>query len=98
MYRLSKNDRVSHYFTFGQVHMANYTLPKAGRLADFWVEVNLPLNHEVHHREIFIRDFTTHYCPRPSQFAFEYEEGTLKKEHFPGGQLCLITEEGIQNA
>jgi hypothetical protein len=86
-----------HYFTFGQTHMTNFHLPAAGRLADFWVAVDLPEGHPVSHREVFIRHFADHHLPRPQQWAFEYDENSLKPEFFPGGELCLITQNGVQN-
>lgn len=88
--------RAAAYFTFGQDHMTNYPLPGPGRLADFWVTVDLPEQMQGHARSIFIREFTERYCPRANQFAFQYEECTFKPEYFPGGELCRITEGGLQ--
>lgn len=84
------------YFTFGQDHMTSYPFPKAGRLADFWVTVDLPASHFEHHRAVFMREFTEKHCPRPTQFALEYEAADFKPEYFPGGELCRITEGGVQ--
>jgi len=85
------------HFTFGQNHMTNFPLPRGGRIADYWVTVELPDDYEPYHpRQMFIGHFTNHYCPSPMQFAMEYEEGTLDESFFPGGELCRITENGIQ--
>jgi len=84
------------HFTFGQAHMTNYPLPRGGSIADYWVTVSLPDDSDLTHRDVFIQHFTTHHCPRPMQFAMEYEDHRLNPDYFPGGQLCVITENGIQ--
>jgi hypothetical protein len=82
---------VIRHFTFGQSHMCNH--PEArGLLADHWVSVELPRDHPRSHREVFIAQFTSRYCPRPEQFAFEYPDRMLDPQHFPRGQLALIQE------
>ena len=88
--------RTRSYFTFGHSHMTNYPLPYGGTIADYWVTVELPEEMAGEHRDVFIREFTERHCPRPNQFAFEYDDSRLDSKYFPGGQLCLITEEGIQ--
>lgn len=88
--------RAKAYFTFGQDHKTSYPLPAGGRLADFWVAVDLPERMQSHARAIFMREFTQRFCPRAIQFAFQYEECTFKPQYFPGGELCRITEDGIQ--
>ncbi len=88
--------RTQSHFTFGQSHMTNYPLPRGGRIADYWVTVDLPESMAGEHRDVFIREFTSHHCPRPNQFAMEYDTARLQPDYFPGGQLCLITEDGIQ--
>ncbi len=87
--------RTRSHFTFGQDHMSNYPLPGGGRLADYWVTVELPNGSELSHRDVFIDRFTKYHCPRPMQFAMEYDDARFKPDYFPGGQLCLITENGI---
>jgi len=83
------------YFTFGQDHMTSYPLSNGGKIADYWVTVSLmPGNWK--HREVFVEYFTSYHCPRPMQFAMEYSEKTFKPDYFPGGELCVITENGIQ--
>lgn len=54
--------KTTHYFTFGQDHMASVEFKSGGRLADYWVAVEAEDNH----REIFIKQFTEKSCPRPS--------------------------------
>lgn len=84
----------TYHFTFGQSHMSSYTLPRAGRLADFWVTVEADSFGEA--RQLFCDHFTQPYCPRPMQWSFQYEDSEFKPEYFPGGQLCLIRKgEGI---
>lgn len=86
---------VSRYFTFGQTHMTNFPLPRGGRLADYYVKVTLRKDWDETHRHVFMREFTSQFCPEPIQFAFEYDEGTLKMDCFPKGQLCEITDSEI---
>ena len=89
--------RINHHFTFGQGHMSSFPLPAGGgRLADYWVTVSLPPELDGRHREFFIDKFSSHYCPRPNQFAMQYDDKTMKAEYFPGGQLCLVTEHGVK--
>jgi hypothetical protein len=77
--------------------MSSYPHKAGGRLADYFVTVDLPEGFELTHREVFMRDFTSRYCPRDSQFAFEYDQARpLDSSYFPRGELCRITEEGIQ--
>ena len=87
--------RVKHHFTFGANHMCSFPLPGPGHVSDYWVTVDLPAGHPETHREVFIREFTERHCPRALQFSFEYDEGQLKEHYFPGGELCVITEEGV---
>ena len=87
---------VSHFFTFGQVHMTSFTLPIGGRLADYWVKVKLPADHRASHRAVFVELFTTRYCPSPDQFGFEYVGDDFAASYFPAGLLCTITENGIE--
>lgn len=77
----------THYFTFGQTHMANVSFPNGGRLADYWVAVEA----ESYHREHFIGSFTSRYCPRPMQFAMQYVEEDFEPTYFPGGEIARIT-------
>lgn len=76
----------THYFTFGQSHMANVALPNGGKLADYWVAVEA----EADHRKHFIEQFTEPLCPRPMQFAMEYTDDNFKPEFFPGGEIARI--------
>jgi hypothetical protein len=76
----------THYFTFGQSHMANVAFPNGGRLADYWVAVEA----ERDHREHFIGSFTSRYCPRPMQFAMQYVEEDFEPTYFPGGEIARI--------
>lgn len=78
----------THYFTFGQSHMTNY--PLEGRLADYWVAVELPDGDQRSHRDVFISKFTTYYCPSPNQFALEYAEEDFQSGYFPNGELLRI--------
>ncbi len=87
--------RTDMYFTFGQDHMTNFPLPRGGRIADYWVRVNLP-KYALNHRELFIMLFTSYHCPSRMQFAMQYSEDSFEPEFFPNGELCLITEGGIQ--
>lgn len=87
---------ITRYFAFGQDHMTSYPLPGPGVLPDFWVAVSLPPDHPVPHRTVFIEHFTSVYCPRPTQFAFEYGADRWDYSFFPGGELCHINEDGIQ--
>ena len=89
-------NRTRSIFTFGQSHMTNFPLPHGGRIADYWVTVDLPESMAGQHRDVFIREFTERHCPRPNQFAMEYDESRFESAYFPGGQLCFITEKGIQ--
>lgn len=82
--------QVTHYFTFGQAHMTNYPLPNGGRLTDYWVEVELPSDYGESHREVFIREFTSVYCPRPEQFSMEYTKESFEPDYFPDGCLHRI--------
>lgn len=84
-----------HYFTFGQVHTATVNLPLGGRLADYWVTVDLPDSMGEQHREHFVEHFTKPYCPTPNQFAFEYVKEDFIPGYFPKGELCIITEQGF---
>ncbi len=77
--------------------MSNYPLPAGGRLADYWVTVFLPEEMAGQHRAVFIREFTERHCPSPLQFGMEYDDVRFKPDYFPGGQLCLITENGIHH-
>lgn len=88
--------RTRSIFTFGQSHMTNFPLPNGGRIADYWVTVELSEEMAGEHRSVFIREFTERHCPRPNQFAMEYDESRFNPEYFLGGQLCLITENGVQ--
>lgn len=88
--------RTKSVFTFGQNHMTNYPLHLGGRIADYWVTVDLPASMAGQHREWFIKHFTNHHCPRPNQFAMEYDEPRFNPEYFPGGELCVIDENGIR--
>jgi hypothetical protein len=81
----------TRHFTFGSDHMCNHPNLK-GRLADHWVSVRLPFGHPRSHREVFIEQFTTKYCPDPYQFSFEYPDAVLEQVYFPLGQLVLIHE------
>jgi hypothetical protein len=92
---MTQMNRTKSIFTFGQSHMTNFPLPNGGRIADYWVTVDLPESMAGEHRTVFIEQFTSHYCPRPNQFAMEYDESRFNEEYFPGGELCRITEEGI---
>lgn len=87
---------IRSHFTFGQDHVTTLELPRGGRLADYWVTVELPDKWHELPRDFFVREFTSRYCPRPSQFAFEYRDGELRRGYFPMGQLCVVTEEGVQ--
>lgn len=80
--------KTKHYFTFGQVHTANFPLPKGGRLADYYVVVTATENH----RERFIEQFTKLYCPSPDQFAYEYRtiDAQVMAGYLPGGELASI--------
>ena len=42
--------RTRMHFTFGQSHMTNYPLPSGGRIADYWVTVDLPKGRKDHAR------------------------------------------------
>lgn len=86
---------IKKHFTFGSGHMSNFPLPKGGLLTDYWVTVELPEGLDKSHREMFVEHFTSRYCPRPMQFAMEYEDNDLNPMFFPGGQLCTITSVGI---
>ena len=89
----------NRYFTFGQIHTSTYPLPSpgyGGKLSDYWVTVDLSAGGGNDHRALFMDNFTRHYCPRPLQFALEYSDANHKPEYFPGGELCRITEKGIQ--
>lgn len=89
--------RTRSHFTFGQSHMSSYPLPEGGgRLADYWVTVDLPESMAGQHMDVFIREFTSAYCPRQNQFAMEYDPSTFRPEYFPGGELCVIDENGIR--
>lgn len=93
---MSDNNRTTHMFTFGQSHMSSFPLPKkGGRLADYWVEVDIPRSHPFDHRSVFIEHFTEEYCPRPMQWNVEYTSSAFQKEYFTGGCLCKINEFGI---
>jgi len=82
----------THYFTFGQNHTAKVDLPHGGRLADYWVAVEAPNHHRMH----FIQRFVEPYCPRPAQWAFEYDEDRINKEYFPKGELTrIVVREGF---
>lgn len=83
------------HFTFGQSHMTNYPLPSGGRIADYWVTVDLPKGRK-DHRNVFIENFTSAHCPWPLQFAMEYTQSRFNPEYFPGGELCVIDENGIR--
>jgi len=84
------------YFTFGRNHMSNYPLPpRGGVLADYWVTVDTTAKGALSHRGLFIEHFTNRYCPAPNQFAFEYGDDNFKPAYFPGGELCVITDDGI---
>lgn len=89
-------NKTRSHFTFGQSHMTNYPLPRGGRIADYWVTVELPEELAGLHRDYFIRYFTEVHCPQRNQFAMEYDDSTLRSEYFPGGQLCVIDEFGIR--
>ena len=86
---------ISHYFTFGQGHMTNFPLPHGGRIAYYWVRVDLYEKCPMTHREIFISQFTTYYCPCPMQWAMEYDEEP-SEAYFPKGELCVVTIDGVQ--
>ncbi len=86
----------THHFTFGKDHMTNFPLtPRSGRLFDYWVTVELPDDHPISHRGMFFSHFTEHHCPHSRQFAEEYDHD-MDRDIFPGGQLCMITEFGLQ--
>lgn len=84
------------HFTFGTEHTTSYPLPFGAALADYWVTVELPDTDEWagRHREIFVREFTTDFCPRVMQFSGEYTDESLQPHYFPRGQLCTVTPEG----
>ena len=84
------------YFTFGHVHTADFPLPGPGKLCDYYVTVDLPEEHPESHRAVFIKFFTAPFCPSPIQFGFEYYGKNELHEEFYLGELCRITEEGIQ--
>ncbi len=79
--------KTTHYFTFGQSHMANAAYPNGGRLADYWVAVEAEDDHRSH----FVDKFTSQFCPRPDQWAMEYDEDRFDPVYFPGGELARIT-------
>ena len=79
-------NKTTRYFTFGHDHMACVEFPRGGRLADYWVAVEAVDKH----RDYFIEKFTTHFCPRPMQFAMEYDESNFKPKYFPLGELTRI--------
>jgi hypothetical protein len=82
------------HFTFGQSHMTNFPLPNGGKLADYWVTVDLP-DGEADHRNVFVEMFSSYHCPTAMQFATDYPDGDLKEEYFPGGQLCVVTRTSV---
>ncbi len=82
----------THYFTFGQEHSTSYPLAFGGRLADYYVAVELPENYHKGHREIFIEEFSCQYCPSLDQWGFEYAEDDFDKSYFPMGELLRITK------
>jgi hypothetical protein len=84
---------ITHYFTFGQNHMTNFPLPRGGRLADYWVAVEIQdedIDDDYNHRYLFVQEFSSKYCPTPNQFAFEYTDETFKGGYFPNGELTRI--------
>ena len=84
----------SHYFTFGSRHMTNFPLPNGGIIADYWIRVDLPKDSTAH-RAMFIEHFTARHCPTKDQFSFEYTMENFQPGFFPGGELAVITEDGL---
>lgn len=83
-----------HYFTFGQVHTTTYPLPRGGPLADYYVIVWADPGFTA--RNLFIKHFTTPFCPHPTQFAFEYSGHFPEKDiYWPHGLLLEIDSCGI---
>lgn len=87
---------IDHHFTFGQAHHARYFLHSGMRLADYWVTVRMEKDSGETHRDLFVRNFTKPYCPRPSQYALEYDDASLQPQYYPAGQLCVVTSKGIR--
>ena len=79
---------ITHVFTFGHTHVCTLQTPFI--LADHWVEVTLPKDYHMSHREVFVEMFTMPLCPSPDQFSFEYLEKDFDASYFPGGPLAQI--------
>ena len=90
-------ETTTHCFTFGSGHMTSYPLPRGGTISDYWVEVELPVDFPMNHREFFMKYFTDRFCPRPEQFSFEYSLGQLKPEYFPGGCIARLNYNGFED-
>jgi hypothetical protein len=87
---------ITRHFTFGSGHACSHPEMRS-HISNHWVSVTLPEGHAKTHRQVFIEQFTEHYCPRPNQFAFEYGDNLFDATYFPAGELVEI-KEGFEDA